>query len=182
MSILTCTLSITLSKENKTVALYAEDFETVHKTLCDIHSLARATMEQNVKVEEGEAVIGNFEPLFKAFVTSPSSSEEVDEKLERKMDYYSKVCEELGLSSTWCIYEVEDFSERHPFEGAREMVHKNYWTGKRLVKPIVGSTWAALYVAADALIHNIGPADHRFIEGFDPIKGSDHQLELATGS
>ena len=100
---------------------------------------------------------------------------------DEKFDHYDSVRNELGLTSTWSIYEVENLSERHPFQGATKVHYKNHW-GKPVTKEIVGSTWSALYVAGNAAIRDSGDEHHTFIEQFVPSKTDAGVLLMTTGS
>jgi hypothetical protein len=72
-----------------------------------------------------------------------------DTEFDTKFDYYETVREELGLSAIWSIYEIENLSEPHPFKDAKIVSYKVYH-GKEYQVEINGSTWAALFVAANA--------------------------------
>ena len=73
-----------------------------------------------------------------------------DTEFDTKFDYYETVREELGLSAIWSIYEVKNLSEPHPFKDAKIVSYKVYH-GKEYQIEINGSTWAALFVAANEL-------------------------------
>jgi len=48
-----------------------------------------------------------------------------------KSDHYADVRSQLGLSnSIWSIYEVDNLSDRHPFEGVDRVVYKDHWGDK----------------------------------------------------
>ena len=100
---------------------------------------------------------------------------------DAKYNHYDTVRNELGLTSVWSIYEVENLSERHPFEGATKVHYKDHW-GKPVTKEIIGSTWTALYVAGDAAIRDSGDNHHIFIEQFLPSKTNPDVLVMSTGS
>ena len=100
---------------------------------------------------------------------------------DAKFDHYDAVREELGLSSVWSIYEVENLSERHPFESATKVHYKDHW-GKPVTKEINGLTWAALFVAGNAAIRDSGDAHHIYIEQFVPSKTDAGVLLMYTGS
>ena len=106
----------------------------------------------------------------------------MDQDFYRKKDHYDSVRQELGLRSFWSIYEVENLSERHPFEGADTVAYSDHWGEKTVAVPINGSTWAALYVAADACIRDSGDEHHVYIERFKPNVISPKVLFLTTGS
>lgn len=103
---------------------------------------------------------------------------------DRKNQHFSNVAKELGLkNSTWSMYEVDNLSERHPYD-VDTMVYRDHWGDKPVVKEINGSTWAALFVAADACIRDSGDGHHVYIEKFTAERNSEGRnvLILSTGS
>jgi len=109
-----------------------------------------------------------------------SNAYEQDHKaFDSKMEYYSTVREDLGLNAIWSIYEVADLNERHPYEGAKYVSYKDHWGNGIVTQAINGSTYAALYVAANACIRDSGDEHHIFIEDF---RKSGDTLLLTTGS
>jgi hypothetical protein len=79
------------------------------------------------------------------------------------------------------MYEVDNLSDSHPFEGVTKVIYRAYGSGDHEVA-INGGTWAALYVAADALIRDSGDEHHSFIEGFTQSSIDPTILFLSTGS
>jgi hypothetical protein len=102
-----------------------------------------------------------------------------DTEFDTKFNYYETVREELGLSAIWSIYEVENLSEPHPFNDAKTLSYKVYH--KEYQIEINGLTWAALFVAANAVIRDSRDY-HTFIEAFTPNSKNPEILELYTGS
>ena len=143
--------------------LTAEEFATIHNTLCamEYQGMDAKTAAEKIR----KALAGAYEQDHKAFDT--------------KHDHYSQVKKELGLDAIWSLYEVDNLSERHPFEGATKVVYKDHWGKGDIVIPVNGSTWAALYVAADAAIRDSGDGHHMFIERFRKVGDT---LLLTTGS
>ena len=105
-----------------------------------------------------------------------------DTEFDTKFDYYDTVRNELGLNTTWSIYEVDNLSDRHPYEGATHVAYKDWNTGKDVVVQINGLTYAALYVAANAAIRNSTDKHHTFIEFFEQSSINPEMLNLTTGS
>ena len=105
-----------------------------------------------------------------------------DTEFDTKFDHFDTVREELGLTTAWSIYEVENLNDRHPYEGATTVVYKDWYTNKDIVVEVNGLTWAALFVAANAAIRNSTDNHHTFIEGFQQSTISPKYLFLATGS
>lgn len=100
---------------------------------------------------------------------------------DSKFKHYDTVKDDLGLTATWSLYEVNDLNDRHPYLGAVKLCYKDHW-GSPVEKAIVGATWAALFVAADACIRDSGDNHHTFIEQFTPSKEDASVLLLTTGS
>lgn len=100
---------------------------------------------------------------------------------DEKFDYFNQVRDELGLDAVWSIYEVDNLSERHPFEGATKLIYRAYGSGDQVVT-INGSTWSALYVAANSLIRDSGDNHHIYIESFKQSSINPEILMLSTGS
>ena len=106
----------------------------------------------------------------------------IRDDFDRKYDYYESVRKDLGLRSIWSDYDVENLSERHPFEGADTVAYTDHWGEKTIAVPITGSTWASLFVAADACIRDSGDNHHVYVERFKPSSISPNVLFLYTGS
>lgn len=149
---------------NCNVTLTADEFKIIHNSLCDLDRIDNDKVRDVVE-KMREALTGAYEQDNKAF--------------ETKFDHYKQVCTELGLTTIWSIYEVDNLSDRHPFEGVTRVVYKDHWCNKEVSSVINGSTWAALYVAANACIRDSGDQHHVFIEHF---KQSGDTLILSTGS
>lgn len=144
----------------------AEDFRTIHNTLWELEY-------QGLSGKVGAERIR--EALKDAYRQDNTA-------FDRKWEHYDQIKSELGLRSKWSIYEVNNLSDRHPFEGADRVVYQDHW-GKEVVQcSINGLTWAALYVAADACIRDSGDTHHAFIEAFRPSEEDPRTLYLATGS
>jgi len=160
----------------ETVTLRAEDFKTVHNTLCELRSLVQRMAESMIKIDDVQRIVEGFERgLANAY-------EQDHEVFNRKMDHYDEVRKQLGLRSAWSIYEVEGLDQPHPFEGALQVAYRDHWGEEAVFEPVAGTTWAALYVAADAAIRRSGDDHHCFIERFTPNPEEPTQLLLQTGS
>ena len=159
--------------------LTTEEFKTIHNALWELDCVTR-TLENVLNPEL-------YAKLAKAGSTirkGLSGAYEQDSKsFEKKNNHYYDIAAQLALrESTWSIYEVEDMSDRHPFEGADRVVYKDHW-GKRPVSCSVhGMTWAALFVAANSCIRDSGDKHHRYIERFTPDAEDPRTLILSTGS
>ena len=148
---------------NCDVMLTAEEFKTIHNTLW---AMQYQGMDGKTGAEKiREALAGAYAQESKAF--------------SRKSDHYQEVKKELGLDAIWSIYEVENLSERHPFEGVATVTYKDHWGANPVVVPVNGSTWAALYVAGNAAIRGSGDDHHVFIEQFKKVGNT---LVMTTGS
>lgn len=98
---------------------------------------------------------------------------------EKQQKYYSSVRKDLGLDAVWSDYDVENLSVAHPYTNAKTVTYSDHFGTKPIVKPILGSTYAALYVAANACIRDSGDNHHIFVERFNP---EGDTLLLTTGS
>jgi hypothetical protein len=163
---------------NCSPTLTAEEFKTVHNALCDMRSVYE-TLQGIVR----EPITDKLSKAIRDMETGLARAYEEDNAaFERKCTHYEDVGQELGLKTTWSVYEVDNLSDRHPFEGADRVVYKNHWGEKPVQCSINGLTWAALYVAADACIRNSGDNHHIYIETFSPDKDDPRTLILSTGS
>ena len=156
--------------------LTADEFKTVHNSLCELRSLASRMMHSMIKVDEVERIIGQFEQGLKG------AYEQDHVAFDTKFEHYRSVTEDLGLSTIWSIYEVDNLNDRHPYAGADRVVYKDHWGEKPVQASINGMTWAALYVAANACIRDSGDEHHIYIEQFRPSKDDPRTLILTTGS
>lgn len=148
--------------------LTAEEFKVLHNTLWELGNVNDATVKTLVERIRTVALKGAYEQDNQAF--------------DRKFDHYSRIREELGLRTSWSIFEVDDLSQRHPFEGAQRVVYQDHWGDQPVTKSLNGATWAALYVAADAAIRDSGDDHHSFIESFRASPEDPTTLILSTGS
>ena len=103
-----------------------------------------------------------------------------DTEFDTKFDYYETVREELGLSAIWSIYEIENLSDRHPYEGVKFLTYTDF-SGKQVTVEINGLTYAALFVAANAVLTRAN-THHNFIEAFEQSTTNPEMLVLHTGS
>jgi hypothetical protein len=150
---------------NCDVTLKAEEFKTIHNTLCSLDCLG------DPKVAELVETIRN---------ALSGAYEQDNTSFDRKYAHYDGVRKDLGLDAIWSIYEIEDLNERHPFPSDSFVVYKDHWGQTPVHCAVYGSTWAALYVAANACIRNSGDEHHVFIERFTLKNGNE--LHLTTGS
>jgi len=152
---------------NCSPTLTAEEFKVLHNTLWELDRINDPRVEVLVERIRKVALKGAYEQDHRSF--------------EQKHDHYSDVRSRLGLKTTWSIYEVEDLGQDHPYKDAAYVVYSEHWgEGGKVVEPILGSTWASLYVAADAAIRESGDTHHTFIEAFELKNGNE--LHLITGS
>ena len=157
--------------------LTADEFKTIHNALCELDNVKEQledVLNKDLYIKLAKAANDIRKGLANAY-------EQDNKSFEIKMDYFDRVREELGLSATWSMYEVDNLSDRHPFEGVTKVVYRAYGSGDHEVA-INGATWAALYVAANALIRDSGDDHHSFIEGFTQSSIDPTILFLSTGS
>jgi len=161
----------------QTVTLQAEDFKTIHNTLCELRGLAQGMNHRMVKVEEVERIIESFEQgLADAYRQDEDSFGE-------KMDYFREFQADNDLQAIWSLYElpVHCFLQPHPYPSDAFVVYRDHWGDGAKDKhyPVLGTTWGDVYRAADLAIRESGDGHHIFIEGFN-VKGNE--LHMYTGS
>ena len=159
--------------------LTADEFKTIHNALCELDSITRQ-LEDILKPELYTKLARAGSTIRQGLA---GAYEQDDQAFRRKSDHYDTVKAELGIkNSEWSIFEVENLSDRHPYEGARVVCYKDHWGDHPVSKEINGSTWAALWVAANACIRDSEDSHHAFIERFRPSKDDAEVLYLTTGS
>jgi hypothetical protein len=152
------------------VTLKAEDFTKIHNALWELQY-------NSGNVSEQVEVIRN--ALNDAYQQDRKASDDL-------YNHYDTVKVYLGLDAIWSMYEVKNLSDTHTYEGINSVTYNNHWgetedgedIGPVVVK-VNGSTWAALYVAANAAIRDSGDNHHVYIEGFEQVGDT---LLLITGS
>lgn len=160
----------------ETVTLHAEDFKTVHNTLCELRDLVQRMTHSTIKIDDVYRIIVGFEQgLADAYRQDEAA-------FERKHEHYAEVKQQLGLRSIWSVYDVSDLDAAHPYTAARELCYRDHWGDEAVYETILGDTWASLFVAADRCIQRSGDDHHIFIESFQPVADQPHQLMLTTGS
>jgi hypothetical protein len=161
----------------QTVTLAAEDFKTIHNTLCELRGLAQRMEQSMVKIGEVERIIESFEAGLK------DAYDQDNAQFESKMDYFSEFKAANGLQAIWSLYELslQGFEEAHPYPSDAFIVYTQHWGdgAKDRHYPVLGSTWGDVYRAADLAIRESGDTHHCFIEGFE-VKGLE--LHMYTGS
>lgn len=158
---------------NCSPTLTSYEFRDLHNALCDLRSI-RSDMEHSmVKVDRVESVITQFEQAL------AGAYKQDDDASDRKHDHYREVQKSLGLDAVWSMYEVDNLNESHPYRGVKTVTYESHWGPKPVVKGIAGTSWAALYTAANACIRDSGDEHHVFIEDFT-VRGDT--LVLSTGS
>ena len=146
----------------QTVTLKAEDFTTIHNTLCELRNYSRASVDLQRLVAQFEAGLKD-------------AYEQDEAAFDDKMDYFRRFQDEHDFEAIWSLYElpVHCFVQPHPYPSDAFVVY-----GKGHV-PVLGPTWGDVYRAADCAIRNSGDFHHIFIEGFE-VKGNE--LHMYTGS
>lgn len=159
--------------------LTADEFKTIHNALCELDGI-------NTQLEDvlhKDLYIKLAQTASKIRKGLSSAYEQDSQAFDRKNEHYGRIQEELGLSSVWSMYEVDNLSDPHPYPGATTVLYTDHWGDKDAVRiPINGLTWAALYVAANAAIRDSGDTHHIYIENFRPSKDDNTVLMLSTGS
>jgi hypothetical protein len=159
--------------------LTADEFKTIHNGICELNGVVEH-LEGVLNPELMRRLLHGVGEIRRGL---NNAYEQDDRAFEIKLAHYEQSREELGLSATWSMYEVDNLSERHPYEGATTVLYKDHWGHTDAVRvPINGSAWAALYVAANAAIRDSGDTHHTYIENFKPSKDDAAVLVLTTGS
>jgi hypothetical protein len=159
--------------------LSAEEFKTIHNAVCDLDGLV-SRLEEVLKPELYQRLVEARNNIRNGLA---GAYKQDDDAFSRKSRHFDDVKAQLGLkNSEWSIYEVDNMSDRHPFEGADRVVYKDHWGSKPVSCSINGLTWSALFVAADAVIRDSGDGHHVYIERFLPAKDDPRTLVLQTGS
>jgi hypothetical protein len=164
----------------QTVTLKAEDFRTVHNTLCELREV-----EQRLNEVISEQMVQRLHRVIKGFEQGLADAYRQDnEQFESKMDYYSEFQKNNQLKTIWSIYElpIHGFLGEHPYKGAQQLAYKQHWGDGPVFEEIQGPTWADLYRAADRCIQRSGDQHHCFIESFVVNPQQPDQLLLTTGS
>lgn len=164
----------------QTVTLYAEDFKTVHNTLCELR-----TVQERLTGVISDSLADQLQRVIRGFEQGLKNAYEQDNAaFESKMDYYSDFQTENGLHTIWSIYELDigGFDQPHPYTGCTEICYRDHWGKSAVYETVQGKTWADLYRAADRCIRRSGDDHHIFIEHFATVADQPHQLRLTTGS
>jgi len=163
----------------ETVTLRAEDFKTVHNTLCELRSVQeRLTgVISNELADRLHSVIKGFDAgLADAYAQDNAA-------FERKHDHYEFIGLKAGIRvSRWSIYEVEDLEAEHPYKGAERICYRDHWGDAPVFREIKGPRWRDLWKAADLAIEDSGDQHHIFIESFVASTQQPGTLRLTTGS
>lgn len=146
------------------VNLTAEEFKTIHNALWDLGRTDSPEVQKQVEIIR-EALKGAY-----------LQEEEI---MNCRYDHYSQVKQDLGLDAIWSVTDVDNLSDPHPYAGVKFVTYRNFWGEGVVTQAVTGSTWAALYVAANACIRDSGDDHHIFIEDF---RQSGDTLALTTGS
>jgi len=159
----------------QTVTLAAEDFRTIHNTLCDL----RNTRDRMTGVVADDLAT-QIENIVLSFEQGLADAYRQDDAIfDRKMAHYGEFQQANGLTAIWSMYEVEDLDDAHPYGANAEIVYSEHWGDTHKSYPVQGDTWADVYRAADQAIRESGDAHHVFVEGFRVV---DNKLCMYTGS
>lgn len=162
----------------QTVTLHAEDFKTVHNTLCELREI-----EMRLNGVLNSEMVDRLHRVVKGFESGLKNAYEQDNaEFDRKMDYFREFQRENGLASIWSLFElpVHCFLQNHPYPSDAFIVYTQHWGEGRKHYPVLGPTWGDVYRAADLAVRESGDGHHIFIEGFDLKNGNE--LHMGTGS
>lgn len=161
------------------VTLTADEFKKIHNAVYDLDGIVRR-LEDVLNPELYERMAQARDNIRQGLA---GAYEQDSKDFKRKSRHYDEVKAQLGIrGSEWSIFEVADLSERHTFEGATIVCYKDHWGDKPVSATINGSTWAALWIAANAVIRDSGDEHHVFIERFRQSEENPEVLYLSTGS
>ena len=103
-----------------------------------------------------------------------------DDDFNRRWDHYRSFMTLHNLVAVWSMYEIDDLTDKHPFEGATHIsYYAGVWGNGTVKQAIEGNTWGDLYKASNACIVSSGDLHHIFIEG---LVCTGNILHLHTGS
>lgn len=161
------------------VNIVADDFRVIHNGLCDLRAVCER-LEGVLADELYQLLLQARDQIRKGL----SSAYQQDEKeFDVKYQHYQQVRKESKFkNSEWSIYKVKDMSDPHPWPNADRIVYRDHWGKKPVSESIHGSSWFAIWRAADACIGTSGDAHHVYIEKFEPSPEDPRTLLLTTGS
>lgn len=158
--------------------LTVNEFSQIHNALGElrsVHDQLESVVREPITDKLARAISAMEQALVGAYAQD-------NEAFERKNSHYSQSRRLLNLQSVWSIYEVDDLSAQHEFDGATTVMYTEHWGGTPVRVDINGPTWASLYVAADQCIRDSGDAHHIYIEAFHVSQEDPSVLILSTGS
>lgn len=163
---------------NCSPTLTAEEFKTVHNTLCELREI-----EMRLNEVLSADMVARLHRVVKGFESGLAGAYAQDTaEFDSKMDYFSEFKAENGLTSIWSLFElpVHCFLQNHPYPSDSFIVYTQHWGEGRKHYPVLGPTWGDVYRAADLAIRESGDSHHIFIEGFKVKNGNE--LHMYTGS
>jgi hypothetical protein len=159
--------------------LTADEFKTIHNAVCDLDSLV-GRLEEVLRPELYEKLVQARNAIRTGLA---SAYDQDDQAFSEKSRHFDSVKADLGVKhSEWSVYEVDNMSDCHPYEGVDRVIYRNHWGVTPAQASIQGLTWAALWVAANACIRDSGDDHHVYIESFEPDAEDPRTLVLQTGS
>jgi len=164
---------------NCSPTITAEEFKTIHNALWQLDCITEK-LGSVLKPDLHSELAKISKTIRKGL---KGAYEQDNAAFKRRHNHFDDVKSQMGfVNSEWSLYEVEDLNERHPFEGVTRMLYKDHWGESPVTCEITGSTWVALWVAANACIRDSGDGHHVFIENFTVSKKDPETLILSTGS
>lgn len=164
---------------NCSPTITADEFKIIHNAVCDLDGLCQR-LEEVLKPELYIRLLKARDQIRRGL---KSAYEQDNQAYERKSNHYDDIKAQLDFKfSEWSMFEVDDLNERHPYEGADRLVYRNHWGDEPVEYQIIGSTWLALWTAANACIRDSGDTHHVYIEAFRQDKDNPRTLILYAGS
>ena len=163
------------------VVVKAEDFKTIHNALCSLRNVKEQLEvmlnERNVSILS--KVVNDIHFALK----DAYSQEEAD--FNKKRIAYEAIGSRHSFVSVWSMFEIEDLTAPHPFDGVSMMVHydSDYAPIQMSIQDSTRpGTWLDLWRTADKLIKMSGVHNHIYVEGFKVSRDNPSLLLLQTGS
>lgn len=161
------------------VQLTAEEFKTIHNGVCDL-DIVCDRLEGVLAPEIYQLLL---QARYQICQGLDGAYQQEQQDFKRKQQHYDQVKLEAGIThSEWSLYEVQDMTDQHPYAGVDRVVYQNHWGPQPVSASVAGSTWSALWRAADDCIRNSGDSHHVFVEHFQLDPQDPRTLFMSTGS
>ncbi len=155
------------------VVISKDDFKNIHNALCRLDSIYFAVTDV-LNSDISEEILNIKRDINSALA---DAYQQEDRNWAERREHYDAMADQLNIQeSVWCLYEVDDFNNRHNFDSVTALCYQN------VTVPIAGNNWFHLWIAAETAIVNSGDLHHVYIERFIPDGNNTGILHLQTGS